>query len=442
MKQKKYFQLIPERILEALPAIEGVIKAEIKGYQRDYLLEVISILSRHIRKEENMKSPLRGEHITPLKKAYIKKLVPQGDKYLNQLVQLNIVDRFGPYVIGEKCYQYRFNETYKSRYKNKELKNVRLINRIRKVYDEIQSEAEKTVWGRSEQVSHLKQITIDPSYKNELEWTDLTLDQINYIEASVQRINNGDISYSVDPTSFRFHSNVTNMPSSLREYIRVNGHPLVDVDIKNSQPFLTTIILTEPSRFSWLTATAEFKYVLCNLEATTTKDAEKYVDLVVKGRLYEFMQAEIEKAGITLTRKETKGEVFRILFARNRMPQDETGRTARQVFRKHFPEVHKVFNKVRGSSKGTRHDQYSRFAILMQRIESWLMLKVALKRIYKEIPGVVAITIHDSAMVGISTSHVSAARQIIEATFYEYTGYKPEIRVAEKQKIKKSIVNN
>jgi len=72
-ERRTYYQLMPEKVKEALPAIEALISPEIKGYCRDYLKEVVSIVACHVRKDEEA---------TPLKLSYIKALVPQGDRYL------------------------------------------------------------------------------------------------------------------------------------------------------------------------------------------------------------------------------------------------------------------------------------------------------------------------------------------------------------------------
>ena len=89
---RTYYQLMPSKVKDSLHVIESLISGEIKGYCRDYLKEVISIVACHVR---------RDEEATPLKKAYIKKLVPQGDKYLNALIDLGIIERSGYYTPGQ-----------------------------------------------------------------------------------------------------------------------------------------------------------------------------------------------------------------------------------------------------------------------------------------------------------------------------------------------------
>ncbi|NJK84779.1 MAG: hypothetical protein HC906_01150 [Bacteroidales bacterium] len=57
------------------------------------------------------------------------------------------------------------------------------------------------------------------------------------------------------------------------------------------------------------------------------------------------------------------------------------------------------------------------------------MLDVVLKRIYKELPGVIAITIHDSIMTGILTNDVEAVKLIIMEELTSFVGFQPKIKI-------------
>jgi hypothetical protein len=237
------------------------------------------------------------------------------------------------------------------------------------------------------------------------------------------------------------------MAKGLRPYLRINNEPLVNIDIKNSQPYLSTIILTDPGKVSYLTNNPVFALLLQSLKVSLNEDVKKYIELVVLGQLYEYLMTEFDREGLILTRSETKSHVLRILFARNRMPKDETNRKARQVFKDRFPTVHRIFSKVRGHSKGDKFQNFKRFAILLQRIESYLMLDVILKRIYKELPGTIAVTVHDSIMTGILTNNVEAVSKIIVDELTFFIGFPPQIKIEEnieenKEKEVKQTISN
>src|SRR4030042_3962359 len=92
-------------------------------------------------------------------------------------------------------------------------------------------------------------MTIDQGAFNEVE-TFETIEKYNAALSSILKIRQGDIFYSVDNTSCRFHSNLTNLPESLRPYVRIEGKQLANIDIKNSQPYLSIILLTDPDKVS------------------------------------------------------------------------------------------------------------------------------------------------------------------------------------------------
>ena len=294
---------------------------------------------------------------------------------------------------------------------------------------------------------------------------------------SATRIINGEIVYSVDNTSGRFHSNITNMAKGLRPYLRIKGEPLANIDIKNSQPYLSTIILTDPGKVSNMTKNHAFAMLLQTLKYKDTEDVKKYICLVASGQLYEFLMAEFSKEGLHLTRTETKVQVLRILFARNRMPRNPINDTevfiskltekekrkreefirdypkikkARQIFIKSFPKVHRIFSKVRGHEKGDKFQNFKRFAILLQRIESFLMLNIILKRIYKELPGTIAVTVHDSIMTGVLTNNVEAVRKIITEELTLFVGIAPKTNIEgiieekeeKKEEVRKRTISN
>lgn len=423
MKCKKltYYQLIPEKVYHNFSAIEDLLRPEIKGYSTDNLKEVISIVACHTRKDNGS---------SQLQMTYIKKLVPQGHKYLMALIDLNIIQRSGNAIVGQTSYQYNFAPDYQSKYISLPLNNAKLIRRIEMARTDIKKKVAKSIRGHSEQVKYLKLLTIAPGYDDFIKSNyTVETDQYNSIVASATRIKNNDIFHKVDSTSGRFHSNMTNMAKGLRPFLRINGEQLVNLDIKNSQPYLSTILLTDPSKVSWMTKNPAFALLLQSLKVSLYQDVKKYISLVNLGRIYEYLMTEFSKEGLELTRDETKRQMLRILFARNRMPQDETNRKARQIFKDRFPTVHRIFSKIRGSEKGDKFQNFKRFAILLQTIESYLMLDVILKRIYKELPGTIAVTVHDSIMTRILTNNVEAVRKIMidELTFF--VGFEPNIKI-------------
>lgn len=414
----KYYQLIPGKILKELPAIADILSTEIKYFSQDYLKEVISIVACHVRKDNNEDAPLRME--------YLRKLVPYAERYLNGLIDLEIIQRSPYYIPGQISYRYNFTPKYQSKYISLPLTNTKLIHRIRKAHSEIGKEAVKLIWGYASQVKYLKQLTLADGWQELVNSFKDDTDVYNSVFASAMRIVNGDIFYSRDATERRFHSNVTNMKRELRPYLRVDGKPLTNIDIKNSQPYLSTIILTYPSKVAGLVKNIAFSMLLQTLKVSQNEDVKLYIKLVADGVFYEYLMKEFN-----LNRDETKIQVLRILFAPNRLPKNGTNRKCRLIFKSNFPTVHRIFSKVRGRDQGTKFENSNRFAILLATIESYLMLDVVLKRIYKELPGTIAITIHDSIMTGILTNDVEAVRKIMSDELTNFVGFCPKIKIED-----------
>lgn len=410
-------------MLSKLSVIEAEIEPHIDSYNSDCLKEVISIVACHTRRD--------NEEI-PLKMEYFRALVPSGDLYMKHLCQQGVILRSGYFVPGQLSFKYSFAPKWKSKFVALPLTNSKLILRIEQAYDRLRRDAARTARGYLDQTKYLnsQHLSIDPGYIDFLNTT-LTAgtEQYNLILANAMRIVNGDITYKVDSTSGRFHSNVTNLVKGLRPYLRVDGQPLCNIDIKNSQPYLSTIILTNPSKVSYLTKNPAFALLLETLKVTITEDVKLYISLVVSGQLYEYLMQEFAAEGLSLNRSETKVQVLRILFARNRTPKDPTNKKAREVFKSRFPKVHRIFSKVRGSNAGDKFTNFKRFAILLQRIEAHLLLDRVIKRIYRELPGVVAITIHDSIMTGILTNNIAAVRKILIDELTNFVGFPPQIAI-------------
>ena len=102
----KYYQLIPEKVIQNLPVIEKLLSAEIKGYNSDYLKEVISIVACHVRKDDE-DPPLRSE--------YLRRLVPYAERYLAGLIELQVIKRSPNYIPGQVRYRYTFAQDYQSK---------------------------------------------------------------------------------------------------------------------------------------------------------------------------------------------------------------------------------------------------------------------------------------------------------------------------------------
>jgi hypothetical protein len=431
--QQKYYQLLPEKVVQDLPVIEDLMRAEIKGYSSGYLKEIISMICFHIRRKSREGIEVEDP---PLRMEYVRMIVPNAEKYIRVLIEIGIIKRTSFYIPGEISYRYNFTTEYQSKYLAIKIDNARLIYRIKKTYESFNKLVLKSIRGQSNQFKFLKMITLAEGWRDYVESFKENQEQYNSILASALRIVRGEFYCKIDNTEGRFHSNLTNMKKGLRKYVRINGQPLTNIDLKNSQPYLSAILLTFPSKVSWLAKKQALSMLLERLKISLNEDVKKYIYLVTKGQFYEYLIQEFSKEGLILDRKEVKNQVLRILFAPNRLPKKELNRKCRLIFQDRFPTVHRIFSKIRGRDQSTSEFENSnRFAILLASIESHLLLNVIVRRINKEYPSIIALTIHDSIMTGFLTDDVATVKRIMIEELENFVGFQPQIEIESYKEI-------
>ena len=410
-KNPPYYHLVPEKILSHLSEFENSIEFQnISGYRRAYLLQIISVIACNTHKDGGA---------TALMTSIIRKEVPQGYEYLRALIGTGLIERLGRYVPGQNSYKYRFSETFNSRFIRIPVTDAKLLYRLSK---------KKPVRGKTSKYSgqnkFIRKLKIDDQALSFIEDIEDTR-RYNASLASVLRIINGNIHYSVDSTSGRYHSNLTNLSKNLRKFITIEGKQLANIDLKNSQPYLSTLLLNDPGKTAPFAKDENFAMFLKSLQPIDTEDSKMFVKLVVSGQIYEYLIQEFAKYDLHYTRSQVKKKIFIILFARNSI-----GSKQRRIFAKLFPNVHARFSEVRGSiySKN-RFENSKRFAILLQAVESHLILGRILPRIYDEYPGTIAVSIHDSVCTSILTSDIEIVKRIMEDELEKFVTLKPSLQL-------------
>lgn len=421
----------------------------IYGFSIDNLIQIISTVAYHIRKNK--------EEWTPLKAEYFRAIVPQADQYTKILRELDIIERSGNPKKGERSYNYRFTEGHQSKFIQLPFTNPKIINRIKKHQTAMRKRNSKMY---PFQNKYIRQMTIEPEalqfayqiYTDNLHslynfTSTYAMDikrqkyfekeekkitrRYNYSVALILKIMYEPPKMTVDSTSGRYHSNLTNLPKELRQFIRINGKRLVNLDVKNSQPYLSTLILTDPRKVAEFTKNPHFSMLLRSLHVIHTEDIERYVSLVIQGRLYEYLISEYESRGFAFRstdfkekRNQMKKLVLQIIYDKNvRNPK------CRRIFAELFPEVHRVFSIVRGDVKTEdKFQNYKRFAILLQRIESRLILNRVLGRLSIEHPDVIAVTVHDSVMTVADEEHVRIVHRMMEEELQKFVGFPPTLK--------------
>ena len=183
---------------------------------------------------------------------------------------------------------------------------------------------------------------------------------------ALQLVNDGGMVYNAeDESGGRFHSNLTNMRSDLRQHLRVDGKRLVQIDLKNSQPMSLVVRLDKAG-------------VECG----------RYRQVCEEGNLYELLAT---KSGLTKektmaeARAEAKAELIQRVFFGRLGARSKVG----SAFKREFGAAWNYVQEVKGRD-------HAELACLLQRTESDLVIRTVCEALRREHPGMFVATIHDS----------------------------------------------
>jgi hypothetical protein len=220
---------------------------------------------------------------------------------------------------------------------------------------------------------------------------------------NIDKLANNNFHYSVDNNVGRFHSSLTNLKKELRSFITYDGKTLINIDIKNSQPLLSTILFNEnfyknnksdniklnniiTTNTTYMITTL---MLLKTLQSLDNENVNKYLEISKTDRFYEGLSSMLYP-DLPFDRKKIKALTYLIFFSNNRAFGQPKMQPKRD-FKKIFPDVYKLFCAYKKSN----HPFLSH---VLQKIESELIINKVCKRISLEKPLLPIFTIHDSVV--------------------------------------------
>lgn len=255
--------------------------------------------------------------------------------------------------------------------------------------------------------------------------TDSDIIKYNYNLESIDCIHVGHYRFYQDETSGRIHTVLTNMKREVRQFVKYRGESLINLDFKNSQPFISSVLFNEDfytnnieKGYKGLGSNKLATFSDCNnCNDYISEDVAEYIELVINGGFYEKYQSI---TGIK-DRTEAKVDCLKLMYSSD---VDKKGKErlskSKKQFIKHFPNVYDKFRCM-------KKDNHKHFAILMQSLESSLFIGRICSRIRLERPELALFTLHDSIMV------TKGAADYIKNVMIEETeimlGIKPTISV-------------
>jgi hypothetical protein len=166
----------------------------------------------------------------------------------------------------------------------------------------------------------------------------------------------------------RVFSALTFLPTPLRQFVTINGKPLVELDIRNSQPLIFASILKSNLA----------KY---NLDR---HEVEIFTHLCQEGKFYDYVSQLIQDTGENIA-----DGVFKIdFFAKIFFSTERRKYKWRKIFDARFPSIGRTISEMKSGD-------HSKLSIALQKQESEIMIQGAFTSIYDQ--GISeAVPLHDA----------------------------------------------
>jgi hypothetical protein len=380
-------------------------------------------------------------------------------KYVDHLIETHVILSDGKFVKGKKSKGYILNsrEVESSTIKYVPIKDFVLRKKIKSAYLEVQK-SQKGLKGYShltkwfngnlkidaksalEKVEELFPIPTGPIRGKKKGKPSRTSRRYKAFVA-IDKIQRGDLYYNVDKNVGRFHSNLTNIKKELREFVTYGDKKIVNIDIKNCQPLLSTLLLKSafwkkskvinfyqfPELYNLLgTTPAKYNktiqdillYIMLveNPKTQAGKGFYEYIKLVNSGDFYRGISKTIAPNAV-YDKDKMKVMMFMVFFSSNRFI-GQVKAIPKKLFKIKFPDVYKVFQLIKKNNHAT-------LPIMLQKIESQIIVERATKRIGMERPNLPIFTIHDS--IATIQGEEDYVEKVLKESIFEYTGLSAKI---------------
>ncbi len=513
---KKEGLKIPESLTMYIPEnidLDKILKKSPPDfkYDKDYFIYILYLI-RKINGRKKIKDIEEMKGYTPINAQLLQMRIRNYNKYMDYLIDQEILICDNYYINGKKSKGYKFTEHYNTESTTINISKYTLIKSItlkKKPSDKI----------AEEQLSYLKRfwedggLTIDMTMAKTILLKKQVEDYENYEAADGERYNNdkkkreeklgrriktqnkdrvhpmikyearmntprcikeyektGNYQFTVDLTSGRCHTFLTQTKKEVRSCIKYKGKTLCNVDIVNSQPFFASSLLNEDAyqrnymaqRITYFKKAAKNKRLKTQWTQTNTlttqqltyttnstqtndqvytindtqtfmlvkkqwdlvkeQDVVNYIDWVSNGTFYEKFGKILKEKNIIVGDKGLRGHAkeasFKSFFSQN----SSFGlNKPLQTFASVFPNVYKIFANIKSGK-----NLHSTLACTLQNLEAELILHVICKRISEEYPHIPLFTIHDSIVTTVDYS--GCVKQIMKEELETAIGSTPQIK--------------
>ncbi len=217
-----------------------------------------------------------------------------------------------------------------------------------------------------------------------------TAEKVNPNFLSIEAIQKGNWFLHRPDKRSRVHTNLTNLKREYREFLRYNGKPLVELDIRNSQPLIASILIKD----HWV-----------KQRRSIPEDAVQYQKDCEAGTFYDYFM-HLNRVP-TESRSDFKAQMFGDVFFSS-VSNRKTELKAQFISK--YPCVYEAICAIKG---GLGSKTYNRFAILLQQKETSIIFDNVNMGLLKD--GIPAFNIFDSILC--LQEHKETARERLLSAF-------------------------
>ena len=409
-----------------------------KRLKRDKLIYILHLINwLHSRKKDNLEN---SDGYTHISRFVLNKTIKNYKDYIEYLKNCKIIEEDKNYIVGKKSRGIRFTNNYQTPIKPIKVTDWALIKNIvylRKHYDFSAtmklSFLKKNFEKLNVDISGAKEF-LDSQYlediKEKKEFPHLAYN--SRLLPILKLYLKDDILFFVDNTSGRLHTNLTQLKTKLRKFVRYDGKVLYSIDLTNSQPFLLQSLLEAElfiknkmeEKINSVSPSEDISLIKKLIIRNSNKeDVQLFRKIVSSGEFYEKFSEILKSAGELENepnkdmRSFVKDITFSSIFSKNTSARYNK---AIVLFKKTFPTVYKIISKI-------KKERHATLAIILQRLESELFLQKCCKIIYEERPDIPIFTLHDSIIT--TKENIEYVKSIIEKVLLEHINAKPHLKV-------------
>ena len=216
-----------------------------------------------------------------------------------------------------------------------------------------------------------------------------TTKKVNPYILSLEAIEQGNWFVHRKDEKSRVHTNLTNLKKDFRYFLRYGGNPLMELDIRNSQPLIATILIKD------------FWIKKCKI---IPADVMKYQKDCEAGTFYDYfmIQNKVSKD----KRGEFKAQMFGEVFF-SKVSKRKT--VLKKQFISKYPGAYEAICYIKG---GLGSKTYNQFAIQLQRKEASIIFDTVNMGLLKQ--GIPAFNIFDSILC-LPEHQEIASEKLLEA---------------------------